>query len=232
MAAKVRSADPGDRVAAGVLARVRLFGKAPASGLARASHTMHAPRGTAIARRGERLHELAVVARGLVKLSLKGDTEKVLRLAGPGETFGEEGLFLDRPLAVDITALADTLLVMVPEKALRRLLETDARFARELVASLCERLEALVAGLEATTHGARERLASYVISIAREGTATLPASKTVVASQLGITKETLSRLLHRLAADGLIAVNRREILVLDQARLSAASRRRRAAVRR
>jgi CRP-like cAMP-binding protein len=224
------SAAPG--VAAGVLAALPLFRQTPRSQvalLARESRTTYAARGAVIARRGERLPGLAAVAYGLVKLSLKGEHEKVLRLVGPGECFGEAVLFLDRPLPVDISALADTLLVVVPEKPLLALLDSDPRFARGLLASLCQRLHALVADFEATTmHGARERLAAYLDSLADPGTAgataRLPAAKTVVAARLGMTKETLSRLLHRLAAEGLIAVNRREITLLDRAGLAALAR--------
>jgi CRP-like cAMP-binding protein len=212
------------------LGSLPMFRHVPATrvaALAREARTAHAARGAVIARRGERLAELGVVARGLVKIALKGDPEKVLRLAGPGETFGEEALFLDRPLAVEVSALADTLLVMVPRRALLRLLEADARFARELLAGVCQRLDALVADFEAATqHGARERLAAYLHSLGTaDGKAVLPASKTVVAARLAMTKETLSRLLHRLSDEGLIAVHRREIRLLDPARLAAAARR-------
>jgi len=225
------SAGPG--VAAGVLAALPLFRQTPRSQvalLAREARTSYAARGAVIARRGERLPGLAAVAYGLVKLSLKGETEKVLRLVGPGECFGEAVVFLDRPLPIDITALADTLLVVVPEKPLLALLDSDPRFARGLLASLCQRLHSLVADFEATTmHGACERLAAYLDSLVEPGepgpTARLPAAKTVIAARLGMTKETLSRLLHRLAAEGLIAVNRREITLLDRAGLGALSRR-------
>lgn len=214
---------------AAVLAGLPMFRRAAPgarfAALAREARTLHAPRGGVIARRGERLGGVGVVARGLVKLSLRGDAEKVLRLAGPGDTFGEEALLLDRPLAVDVAALADTLVVMAPRKPLLRLLDSDPRLMRELLGLLSERVQSLVADFEATTlHGARERLAAYLASLASGGDATLPASKTVIAARLGMTKETLSRLLHRLADEGVIAVQRREIRVLDRERLSAAAR--------
>lgn len=218
---------PREPPAAALLGRLPMLRHAPArriAALAREARTVHAPRGTVIARRGERPGGLGVVARGLAKLSLKGEAEKVIRLAGPGDSFGEELLVLRRPLAMDITALADTVVLMVPRAPLLRLLEADPRSMRALLATVCERLDALLADLEAITlHGARERLAAFLDSLAAEGKATLPASKTVVAARLGITKETLSRLLHRLADDGLIEVNRREIRLLDRAGLAAAA---------
>jgi len=52
----------------------------------------------------------------------------------------------------------------------------------------------------------------------------LPTTKTVIASQLGVTKETFSRLLRELAQLGLITVARREIALLDRDRLAEIAR--------
>lgn len=183
--------------------------------------------GKPIAQNGERLPGVMVVRSGLVKLSLRGEGGKVLRLVGPGESFGEETLFLAQPLPVDATAIADTELLAVPTDALLRLFDSDRRFARGLLACVCERLQALVVDFEAATmHGARERLAAYIDSLAPDGSpavAHLPAAKTVVAARLGMTKETLSRLLRAFMDEGMIAVARRDIALLDRSRLRAAA---------
>jgi CRP-like cAMP-binding protein len=74
---------------------------------------------------------------------------------------------------------------------------------------------------------ALQRLAAYLESLAEpNGTpdtwvARLPASKTAVAARLGITKETMSRLLRELANRGLIAVVRREIEIRDRDALAS-----------
>jgi CRP/FNR family transcriptional regulator, dissimilatory nitrate respiration regulator len=128
---------------------------------------------------------------------------------------------------VDISALSDTLLVVVPAEPLRLMIDTEPGFARAMLASMSQRLHALVTDFEAATvHRATERLAAYLVSLvdpAGPSTATLPASKTVIAARLGITKETLSRLLRRFAQEGLIAVGRRQITLLDRERLHAAA---------
>lgn len=210
----------------------RQVARARVTELASHARTLHVHRGAPVVRRGERLEGLLAVGYGLVKLSLRGDSgeERVLRLVGPGETFGEAVLFLDRPVLVDVVALADSLLVLIPSAPLLALIERDPRFTRALLASLCQRMHALISDFEATTmHGATERIASYLDSLAAPdaaapATVRLPATKTVIAARLGITKETLSRLLRGLARSGLVAVNRREITLLDRARLAQVAR--------
>jgi CRP-like cAMP-binding protein len=195
--------------------------------LARASSARLVPAGEAIVRRGERVPGLMVVRYGLAKLAVTGDSERVIRLVGPGETFGEAALFLEHALPVDVTAVADTALLVVPAAPLLALFDRDPRFARGLLAAVCQRLQLLVADFEsATVHGARERLAAYLCSLAdpAAGTALLPTAKSVIAARLGMTKETLSRLLRMLSDEGLIAVAGREIRVVDAGRLAAAAR--------
>jgi CRP-like cAMP-binding protein len=215
--------------AAGIIAHApmfRLLAPEHRLALARAARPLHLRRGETVVRRGERLSSLFAVGYGLLKLALRNDAgdEKVLRLVGPGETFGEAVLFLERPVPVDAIALVDTMLAAVPAAELLALLDADPRFARALLAGMSQRLHALVSDFEAATlHGAAQRCAGYLESLAPPGaepcSVRLPATKTVIASRLGMTKETLSRLLRELAQAGLIRVRRREIALLDRPRL-------------
>jgi CRP-like cAMP-binding protein len=85
-----------------------------------------------------------------------------------------------------------------------------------------------VSDFEATTmHGATERLAAYLQSLAASNEATrvtLPAAKKLIAARLGMTKETFSRALGGLARDGLVRVAGRSIELLDRERLERAVR--------
>jgi CRP-like cAMP-binding protein len=66
-----------------------------------------------------------------------------------------------------------------------------------------------------------QRLAAALHEIAGvDAVARLPFSKTVLAATLGLKKETLSRLLRQFAGEGLIRVERREIVILDRGRLT------------
>jgi len=224
---------PRERLALGVLAKLPLFQQVSRQHFTQVvqnARTLYYRRGQFVARRGEPAPGLLAVAYGMVKLTLQGagGAERVLRLVGPSQTFGEVALFRRQPLALDAVAVVDTGLVLVPAQTLLALIESDAHFARGLVASLCQRLHAMVTDFEATAmHGATERLAAYLQSLAaspQAASVTLPAAKKLIAARLGMTKETFSRALRELARDGLVAVAGRNIALLDRERLAHAGR--------
>lgn len=227
------SAAPRERLALGVLARLPLFQSISRQHFAevvRHARMLHYARGQLVAKRGEPVPGLFAVAYGMVKLTLHGGAgaEKVLRLVGPSQTFGEVALFRRQPLPLDAVAVVDTGLVLVPAGTLLTLIETDAHFARGLVASLCQRIHAMVSDFEATTlHGATGRLAAYLESLAdspQTARVTLPAAKKLIAARLGMTKETFSRALHELAHAGVVRVAGREVMLLDRQGLERAGR--------
>lgn len=228
------SRDP--RLIEGVLSNVVLFhgvARRQVVDLAARSRALHRRRGEMICAQGECQPGIYTLAYGQVKLAFRGaeGDERVLRLVGPADGFGLAVALLGRPLPYEAVALDDTFLVMVPTSALLALIENDPRFMRRAVNALAERNLVLLAEIEAgALHAAVQRLASYLDSLAvpngREGTFTvhLPATKTVVASRLGVKKETLSRMLRGLAQKGLIAVEQREIEILDRLGLAAIAR--------
>jgi CRP-like cAMP-binding protein len=216
----------------GVLASLELFRDiAPRSIVEVAAHsrTQQLRRGDAILSRGDRLPGVLVMAYGTAKLGLRrGDgEERVLRFLGANEAFGAASVLLDRPCPLDIVALADSMLVLVPARPLLRLAEFDPKFAGNLMKHLAGSLLGLITEFEdSVQRSAVQRLASYLGLLAKpaqglpNGTVRLPASKTLIAARLGITKETMSRLLRDLANRGLISVSGREIRILDGTRLA------------
>jgi len=96
------------------------------------------------------------------------------------------------------------------------------------VLALAERNLRLLEALHAAVpRRGMQRLASYLEALAEpvagagEFKARLPGTKTLAAAQLGMSKETLSRLLRSLAARGVLRLSRREIAILDRAALAA-----------
>ena len=173
------------------------------------------------------------VAEGLVSVALRrgDDSERVLRFVGPGESFGEAAALLGRASALDAVALTDSLLASIAAQPLQALMARDRQLALRVAALLAQRMLDLLDEIEANElRPAGERLAAYLLALAQPAggngamTARLPATKTLVASRLGMKKETLSRLLHDLAGRRLFEVSRQEIAILDASALRAVAR--------
>jgi CRP-like cAMP-binding protein len=221
------------RLIEGIIANLPLFRDVGRSNVALAAsyaRIEHCRRGALIARQGERLPGVIGVAYGLVKLVLprRNGEEKVLRFLGANESFGEAVALLDRPCSLDVVALADTMLAVIPVRPLQQLQECDITFANNLVRALAEGQVRLVEEIDASTgRSSAQRLAAYLESLAVPGagpdacTVRLPVTKTALAARLGITKETMSRLLRELRERGLIAMTGGNITILDRARLAA-----------
>jgi CRP/FNR family transcriptional regulator, dissimilatory nitrate respiration regulator len=116
---------------------------------------------------------------------------------------------------------------VIAPASIRSLAGRDTTFAQRMATLLAARMLDLLTEVEASElRPASERLAGYLLQLAaprgEDGrlTARLPATKTLIAARLGMKKETLSRLLHQLAGRHLIEVARRDISILDRARLS------------
>lgn len=222
---------PRPAEAVNTLARVPMFRGLPRRVRARiagGTRAIVAPRGTVLFRRGDPCDGLHVVVSGQVKLAIPAAPghEKVLELAGTGDSFGEAAMFLGRPHFATAVALADSWLLHIAREAVRDELERDPRLARRLIASLSRRLDRYMDELEAvSTRTGTERVVEFLVKQlpAQRGgnscTATLPASKGIIASHLNLTHEHFSRLLHNLSAAGLISVAGRKIRIPNVGRL-------------
>lgn len=189
-------------------------------------------RGALVVERGTPLPGMLVVAYGTIKLALRraDGEERLLQLLTAGQFFGEATAILGRPCPYEALALSESKVVVVPAAALLEVMEDDARFGRRFAMLLAERIHELVGEFEsATTQRGAQRLATYLESLSNGETAAsyvvnLPLSKTLVAATLGMKKETLSRLLRQFSTERLIDVCRREVSVLDAARLAELAR--------
>lgn len=233
------SASPTQRRSAlkqGLISNLPIFRQAPrylVDQIVEHARQLQVRRGTTICSQGKPLPGLFAVGYGVVKLSLGATDreEQVVRLVRDGETFFDAASLLGRDCPLDAVALADSLLFVIPVDTVYRLIDFDPRFARIVVEVLANRaLEYLAVLAETRTHNGVQRVASYFESVAEplqsagRWIVRLPAAKKVLASQLGMTKESLSRHLRDLSEGGVISVRGREIAILDRGRLSAIAR--------
>jgi CRP-like cAMP-binding protein len=189
-------------------------------------------RGETVFRVGEPCESFHVVVLGQVKLFVVSPSgqEKVIELLGPGESFAEALMFLGKPCLVNAQVLADSMLLTVRRAAVLAELEHDNRLALRMLGGLSRRLHGLVQDVQAyTLQSGVQRVVGYLLrdNEAEGGpsgasyTVSLPVSKATLASRLSLTPEYFSRVLRELETAGLIAVDGRDIRIVDAGQLAA-----------
>lgn len=178
--------------------------------------------------RGDPCNGFHVVIKGRVKLLLETSdgAEKVMEICGPGQSFGEAVMFLQKPYFFAAEALEASLLLHIGRGAVMNEIDNNPEFARQMLAALSKRLHQLVCDLEAfTLRDGTQRVAAYLLQERGEGERSgsfeirLPVSKGVLASKLNITREHFSRILNELSNAGLVHVQGPVIRVLDAVKL-------------
>ena len=202
--------------------------KATLERLAAATTLRRLGRGERLFSKGDAVGAMYVAVHGEIRFIARSAVrgERLTGVVGPGRSFGEPVMFLERPAVVDAEAASDALVLELPKQAVFAEIERSPLFARRIIASLSQRIETLVRELDRQAVGSgRARLVDYLVRRAGEDPGprlfTLPATKAAIASQLHLTPEHFSRLLHELAADGLLRVQGRHITVPDVQRLAA-----------
>ena len=187
-------------------------------------------KGEMLFHRGDPCDGFWVVLSGQIKLSVGSEQgmEKVIEILGPGRTFGEAVMFMDMNYVVSSQALADSVVLHVLKSTVFSELEHNPTFARKMLSGLSRRLHGLIRDVESySMRSGTERVIGFLTRIyvsennsdSYASTITLPASKVTIASRLNLTPEYFSRILHDLAAAGLIEVSGKTIRVPDLQRL-------------
>ncbi len=174
--------------------------------------------------KGDLPEGLHVVIMGQVKLALPSAQggEKVVHMAGPGATFGEAVVFLEKPYPVTAQATQESLVLLVSKTSLLSALDSNPVFSRKMLASLSMRLHELIDDMETCTlRTSMQRVICYLSHLAPDAArarydVTLDTSKQMIASRLNLAPETFSRVLGQLSEAGLIEVKGRNITVLNR----------------
>lgn len=190
--------------------------------LTRGCREMRPQRGEHLFQKGDTPTGFFIVAHGQIKLAFPSSRggEKVVEIIGPGQSFGEAVMFMEKPYPVFAQALVDSLLVHVSKQALFQAMDRDPGLARRMLAGLSLRLHSLIHDMEAyCSLSATQRVVGYFLQSECLGeqklVIELPASKQVIASRLNLTPETFSRILHDLTEAGLIRMEGRRIVIPD-----------------
>ena len=190
--------------------------------IAHATHHHRLLRGEMLFQKGDPALGFYYLIEGQVKLALLAPDgqEKVIQLIEPGMTFGEAVMFIERPFPAYAEALRASQLLFIPRMPLIEAVNGNPGFALKLLAGLSARLHGMVNEIEAlSTRNATQRVIGFLVADRGHDdadTLALPASKALIASQLNLTPETFSRVLHDLQQRQLIEVDGRTIRLLDR----------------
>lgn len=182
------------------------------------------PRGAALFSTGDANAGLYCVASGIVgiRMAHENGTEALIGLAFPGETLGARAFLRNGPHRTTAEALTEVGICMIQRRDALRLTQS----APEVHLALVERcLSAMDAAQTELLHSSalnnRARLCRFLHRLcmheypedARDVVLRLPMSRHDLAGMLGIQPESLSRLLGKLADEGLIALSGRSLQV-------------------
>lgn len=170
--------------------------------------TFHIKRGARIYRVGDAGQAIFTVRKGLVKLVqyLPDGTSRIVRLLHSADVAGLEAL-LGEPYLHDAVVEQDAQLCRIPVHVVRRLEQQSPQLYRELMRRWQRALAAADAWLtELSTGSARQRLARLLLRLSDadgRGLCRLFGRRDM-AAMLGLTMETVSRLVAEFRRDGLL----------------------------
>ncbi len=161
----------------------------------------------------------------IYKLSLDGK-EQILHIFESGEILGEVPVFAGGSYPANAEAIEPSRMLFFPRQSFVELIGREPAIALNLLGILSQRLRRFTHLIEdLSLKEVPGRLAAYLIYLGERSASRqaieLEITKAQLASLLGTIPETLSRILTKLAQQGIISVEGRNIRVLDRKTLES-----------
>jgi CRP/FNR family transcriptional regulator, dissimilatory nitrate respiration regulator len=163
-----------------------------------------------------------IVLSGLVRLYrlTEEGKEKVIELIRPNESFAEAVVFSKGAYPVCAEAVENSELLAISADTILQELTQCPALALKLLANLSRRLHIFIKDIHTLSlENAQQRVAGFLLAIADEKPCHLPFSKATIASRLGLSPESFSRVLSRLKNDGIITEKAQTLEIIDVKRL-------------
>jgi CRP/FNR family transcriptional regulator len=171
---------------------------------------------------------------GQVKLlkSGPGGEEQIIRVLGSGELVGYRAVLAGEPYAATAQALEETTVCTIPARVLIELIRRSPDFALEVLGKVARELRISEETLISLSRKSiRQRLAAILLVLSdsrpaaplprRPGTVRL--ARRDLAQLIATSPESVSRALHRFAAERMVECSRKEIRLLDLSGLRRAA---------
>jgi CRP/FNR family transcriptional regulator len=177
--------------------------------------------GEVLFREGEDCYGLYILGQGSVKIykTSPAGREIMLAVESAPSSVAEVPLFDGGPYPATVSALDEVIAFLVSKQDFRQVCRQHPEVALKVLAVIGRRLRALVGIVESVSFGSvRQRLARTILDLSQaEGANPFPFPLThqELASRLGTVREVVSRNLSRFQAEGLLKIQKRELLLLD-----------------
>jgi len=179
------------------------------------SVTKNYPKGTTIFTPSQKGEYFFVLKKGKVKIykTSKGK-EQIIRIFEEPTLFGEAASFTGKNFPAWAEAIEeDTQVILIPRKGFIELMRRDPEIGMKLMAVMAQRLIYLTGVIESLSlKSAISKLASYILKKAN-GREEIEFSTNIAAMELGLTKETVSRMLSKLKELGIIEKSRTKLKI-------------------
>ena len=169
---------------------------------------------------GDECGFLPMVLSGEVSLSKHAETGRsiVLYRIGGGESciLSTVSILTERAFPAEALTEVPATVVLVPAAIVRSLIDADPAWRRFAFSVYHDRLAGLIELVEEVVFARLDvRLAEYLLERTREGDDTLSRTHQAIASDLGSTREVVSRLLKEWERRGGVSLGRGRITVVD-----------------
>ncbi len=189
------------------------------------AHRVSLDTGSVLFHQGDVSDRFYYVAQGKVRLYRIAPSghEKVVDIVRDGQCFGEALMFSEQkhfPVSAD--ALSNSVVIGFENQAFMTLLKNDSHLCFALMTQMSQRLHSQLNEIEnLSLQNALHRLVNFLLREleASGGSMVLDVPKRLIASQLAIQPETLSRLLRKLSDAEIIQVDQKNLTLLDKSRL-------------
>ena len=190
--------------------------------LARVSHIKNLSKGQAVFYQGDPGDAAYLVVKGKVAivLSTPDGRELVINEMGAGDCFGELALLLDEPRSASAVAGEATQVVWIPCDQFLAEVEAQPKLMRHLLETVASRLrnsgerESALAFLHAPA-----RLAQFLLQRAERSRVSknlVTISQWELAQHIGVTRQTVAKILGKWRRDGWIITGRGRTMLVDR----------------
>jgi len=163
-----------------------------------------------------------VLAAGRIKVlkHTSSGKEVIVAFFGPGEMFGEVGIFADKPYPASAQADTDVAILAIKKADFLSFFARNPQVALAIINILGSRLRTAQSRLkDLAGERAEQRLAHTLHMLSARLGADLPFTRQNIADMSGTTPETAIRVLSRLSKAGIIRSSRGMMTVLNARRL-------------